>query len=327
MKKSLLTPVVALLSAALLLAGCQVRLDTPDPQELVPDAAEQARAGAVQDSLALAAGAAHLLSGSDDVLAPVLTAISTEGAQHVEALGGVYESGLPAPEVDEEQSPAPEPVPGSDATVTSLIADLQAAAEANFAVALSQEGAEQFHLYGAIGISQAVAADKLALASGSEVADLNPAEFPATISVPESTRDSLILAEDQLGYLYEFLAARSGIPPQDASDEVVASAAALRAQLLALSAVHTQRAEQWAAAGNISNTVADPREATYALPTDVDEASIQQADALLADLVTIYALYAFQTSADQREVALDLWLLVSLEAARTGSELGAFPGR
>ena len=327
MKKSLLTPVIALLSAALLLSGCQVRLDTPDPEELVPDAAEQARSGAVADSLAIAAAADYLLSSPDDVLAPVLMAISADSTQHVEALGGVYESGLPTPEADEEESPTPEPALGSDATVDSLIADLQAAAETNFTVALSQDSAEQFHLYGAIGVAQAVAADRLTVITGGEVSEIGPAVFPSTVSVPESTRDSLILAEDQLGYLYEFLAARSGISPQDSSDEVVASAAALRAQLLGLSRIHTDRAEQWAAAGNISNTVADPREATYALPTEVDEASIPHADALLADLVPIYSLHAFQAGADQREVSLDLWLLISLEASRTGSELGAFPGR
>ncbi|MGO3815525.1 MAG: hypothetical protein ACTJHV_12110, partial [Cellulosimicrobium funkei] len=93
-----LLAVVTVLATGVLAAGCGVRLDTPPPTEPSPDTVEVLRSGAVDDALAVAALVADVTPRVTD---PAALAVLGEAAafaeQHVDALGGVYDSGLEDP--------------------------------------------------------------------------------------------------------------------------------------------------------------------------------------------------------------------------------------
>ncbi|RMI02434.1 hypothetical protein, partial [Cellulomonas triticagri] len=118
------TAAVALAAVtALLLAGCGLRWETDATAEPAPDAAETLRRDAVDDALDLAAAARGAGNGSDAAVAPVLDAVATTADVQVDALGGVYESGLPVPEGSPTPTPAPTSVTATPAEVLTLLGE------------------------------------------------------------------------------------------------------------------------------------------------------------------------------------------------------------
>ncbi|MFH6690616.1 hypothetical protein QVL82_17540, partial [Cellulosimicrobium funkei] len=98
-----LLAVVTVLATGVLAAGCGVRLDTPPPTEPSPDTVEVLRSGAVDDALAVAALVADVTHRVTDPAAlAVLGEAATFAEQHVDALGGVYDSGLEDPAEPED---------------------------------------------------------------------------------------------------------------------------------------------------------------------------------------------------------------------------------
>ncbi|MDR2723292.1 MAG: ferritin-like domain-containing protein [Cellulomonadaceae bacterium] len=101
-RHGLATSLVAAVTSLLMLAGCGLRLETPEPTEPIPDAKEQVRRTAVADALGVAdtAEEASTADGVSGDLATELARITADAHFHADALGGVYVSGLPTPTVD-----------------------------------------------------------------------------------------------------------------------------------------------------------------------------------------------------------------------------------
>src|SRR4051812_47589836 len=81
--------------AVLSTAGCGLRVQTPPPAELTPDADEAARQRATADAMGLEVLARTALPGAAPAAAVVLQQVVDFSAQHADRLGGPYVSGLP----------------------------------------------------------------------------------------------------------------------------------------------------------------------------------------------------------------------------------------
>jgi hypothetical protein len=329
--------------AVLALSGCGLRLETPDPTEPTPDAAEALRAGSVDDALALAAGSEHLLAGADPAVAPVLTLVHDAASAHVTALGGEYDSGLPEP----TPSPSTTTAPVADAPALLTLLGSTAVRARSDALAASDSGTAR--LLAAIAAARAQQATQLATALGTDVpaftADASETSDPADTAGPADTATStatdgdgsgsgagaattgtpalgsasvtaLTLAEDQAGYGYEVAAARL-------SDTA-------RTAALAQARSHRARAEDWARLAGIAGTAQDPRRVVYdlgATATDADTARTSCA-ALERRLADVYAdaLLASDADTPERTVLVDRLRGAALDQLRWGGTATALPG-
>lgn len=93
--RSAATVTISTLLALATVAGCGIRLESPAPAALVPDADEISRQAAVADVLLVQQEAARTLPTVEDgsPVATLLTEIDTTSAAQVAALGGEYVSG------------------------------------------------------------------------------------------------------------------------------------------------------------------------------------------------------------------------------------------
>lgn len=323
--------------AVLALAGCGLRLETPDPTEPTPDAAEQVRAATVDDALALA-DAAATVPGADEATTAVLAQIQDAATTHVTQLGGVYDSGLPAPTDGPTTTDTPTVAPAT-ATAQEVVDLLVRGAVTAAEDALHAEDAGTARLLSAVSASRALSAVRLAAAVGVElgsdpVADAAAAEADtdadanatAEPTQPAATADAvtlsadaviaLVTAEDQAGFGMEVAAARlSG----DDRERAVAAAAQ-----------HRERAEEWAQRGAVVGTERDPRQVAYALPADLSDAAavrtfcagLEQALAVAhADTVLVSA-----TGSDDRATAVARQRTSALSALTWGGTPTALPG-
>ena len=277
-----------------LLTGCEVRLESPAPPELVPDATEVARQGAAEDAAALSA-LARVVAAADTALAGPLEAVAAASDEHLVELGGPYVAHPEAtPDVGEAAADtmvdgtgtgtgagsesAPDPDPGTaapssagsaaDATATAsptpppipvaadVLALLQTTAASARADADALADAPLARLLAGIAVGRTLHAQVLAAATGQPVPTTS---FTVPASVPAGLGaaevTALVQAEDALGLAWEVVAARS-------DDEARAAAATRAAQ-------HRDRAEAWAVAGALAGTGLDPRRAAYALPAEL----------------------------------------------------------
>ncbi|MBO1751534.1 DUF4439 domain-containing protein [Actinotalea sp. BY-33] len=279
----------ALLAVGLLLAGCGLRLETPHPDPLEPDAVETVRQRTTADAVALGALARRTDPEGEAAAETALEQVVEDSQAHVEALGGVYDPGpgyaptaLPPGGVDqdgavdqdgtgaqngtegggdtedaEDVEDVPEALPGTLEDLTALLSQTAATARADV---LEVEDGDLARLLASIATSRLLLAE--ALAGAAPAADGPPpgAEELEPFAVPEELPSGLTAAdvtvlvrsEDAAGYAWEVLAARSS--------EAARSTAARRA------ALHRERAEAWAQAGALSGTGIDPRRNVYALP-------------------------------------------------------------
>lgn len=341
-----LLAVVTVLATGVLAAGCGVRLDTPPPTEPSPDTVEVLRSGAVDDALAVAALVADVTPRVTD---PAALAVLGEAAafaeQHVDALGGVYDSGLedPAePEGDvagEAGTDAPgtgtaapgadgttsdpgttgtstdaagTPAPGT-ATTDDVVTALVGAAGRTGAAADASPDARLARLLASVAASEHVSAQRLAAATGSTaaagLADPPPVdEAPGGVGAADLT--TLVEAEDAAGYGYEVRAAQS--------EGDVRTAAVARA------AQHRARAQGWALAAGTDGTPQDPRRVAYALPDGTDTAALaRQVESGLAQTYASLVAAAAPTSRTEAVALLaDAWA----SAVAWGEAPVAFPG-
>lgn len=312
-------------ATAVTLAGCGVRWETDAPSEPVPDAAESARRTAVDDALDLAAAARAAATGADAATAEVLALVDGAATAQADALGGVYDSGLPAP------TPTPTatatPVAADPGTVLAQLgagtsqarADAIGAADPGLARLLASVAASRAQLAarlaGALGTEPPAVDTALAATdwtsggaadgsgSGDGSAAQSPAATPSATAAPTEPADAqgddldrttlltLALAEDQAGFGFEVAAARL----DDAERERA------RAQ----AAAHRAAATAWALAGDVAGTTDDPRRVSYALGADVStpDAVRTFCAGLLTDLATSYADAALATTAGSADRA------------------------
>jgi hypothetical protein len=335
-----LRAVVALLVGTLPLVGCDLRLETPPPAEPSPDATEQVRARTVDDALALAAAAAALSSqGADDAVRTTLDDVAAFSARHAEELGGVYDSGLPAP----TPAATPSPARALPEDVTGLLTELATAADRATGDADDVPDGALARLVGSVAVARDALADRLASTSGlprperttaadggpqddDQGDDASPASDAAATADGTAAADgtagagtdapaaAVALAHDEAAWTFTVLAART-------SDD-------RRAALLAASARHRAASDDWARAAGVEGRPQDPRRAAYALPATLDDPAV--ADALPRTLEQAVAdacsAAVASSSAGARDDALDCLLEATGAATAAGAAPVPFPG-
>lgn len=241
-----------------LLTGCGVRLDTTPPPIPTASPAEQARAAAVADALAIADAADALLmaglpasqrpaEGTDP--SELLAQIAAGSRAHAQVLGGEWTP--PArPTPSDVPSPTREPEVSTIADLTSVLATTAAAA-ADGAAAADDDLAT---LLVSVSVWRSLAAGELAaldptmdptLAGPRDGVDLLALRLATLDGV-----DALARGLDAAAFGYETLAART-------EDQ------GLRADWVARSVQLRRTGEVVATSAGISGTAADPREASY----------------------------------------------------------------
>ncbi|MGM7421461.1 DUF4439 domain-containing protein [Cellulosimicrobium sp. ES-005] len=335
---------VTVLATGVLTAGCGLRLETPPPTEPSPDAVEVLRAGAVDDALAIADLVADVTPGvTDPATLAALADVATFAGQHVDALGGVYDSGLGDLDLPGDDDPPQGPPPGDDdeaagdetpaggegtddgspdapgtggdvATTDDVVVALVEAAQRTGASADASTDAGLARLLASVAASDHVSARRLAALTGSAAADglattAPPVEeSPAGIGAPDLA--TLVESEDAAGYAYEVRAAQS---EGDARTAAVARAAE-----------HRARGQAWALAAGTDGTAQDPRRVAYALPDDADLASL--ARQVESGLAQSYASLVATAPAASRAEAVALLVDSWAGAVAWGEPPVAFPG-
>jgi len=308
---------VVLAACGLLLTGCTLRLETAPPEEPTPDAAEITRAAAVADVLSVDASAQKLAGGDvSDAVRYQLQRISEFSAVQLDALGGVYESGLGA-EGDEAPSPAPSATPQAPTSGT-LVADLADAYERSRAALATVPDPDAARLYASIAVSQLTSMRALASAAGVKLPEVGTSTVDDT-SLPAGLSDdevaALVVGEDSLGYAREVLAARLGEKA--------------RASMYARAQVNRDRASAWAGSADVRYSDDDPRQVVYTFPDGVPTA----AKKLRKRIATLTVEQAHRISAVLSEVAdsdragiADLLAATYIDALDDGARRDPLPG-
>jgi len=316
--------VVAIVTSLVLLvvAGCGLRLETPDPTEPVPDAQETLRRVAVEGALLvgdLADAAASTSSGLDQATLDALATTGTFAEEHVTQLGGTYDSGLPEPGPDgvaPTSGATDEPTAPTTATPAEVVEALAASAAAlRTAADQTQEGAFA-RLVASVAASQDASARQVAATTGTAL----PGSLvdPTGLLVPEAAPSGLsatdlstiIEAEDAAGYAYEVRAALADGELRDAA--------------LGRAVLHRARAEAWAQAAGTAGGPQDPRRVAYTVPSDVPTPEL--AAQLETSLAQSYAALTGGSGTGTRLPLVDLLIEANLAAIGWGSPADAFPG-
>lgn len=277
---------VALVLAALALAGCDLRLDAPDPSASPASADETLRQREALRAAELAA-----IDPADGALA----AVAARARAQEEALGGVWRAWPagdgPTPTVDPTADVAVGPggvLPWLRATRPGLEDAVVDAGDPGLATLLA-----------AVAIARAVDEDALARAAGEDPGLPGP---PADLA---TTDPGLVRALDAAAHTLQELAARAGAAGEDPAP----LAGAAESWRTLSEAIVT--ANGWA------GTSADPREPLY----DVGTAGVAEVDRDLA-----LALLAAVDDTPDRRAMLDAAVGRAIAAARAGADLGALPG-
>lgn len=277
---------VALVLAALALAGCGLRLDAPDPTASPASADETLRQREALRAAELAA-----IDPADGALA----AVAARARAQEEALGGVWRAWPagdgPTPTVDPTADVAVGPggvLPWLRATRPGLEDAVVDAGDPGLATLLA-----------AVAIARAVDEDALARAAGEDPGLPGPPTGLAT------TDPGLVRALDAAAHTLQELAARAGAAGEDPAP----LAGAAESWRTLSEAIVT--ANGWA------GTSADPREPLY----DVGTAGVAEVDRDLA-----LALLAAVDDTPDRRAMLDAAVGRAIAAARAGADLGALPG-
>ncbi|WP_147793851.1 DUF4439 domain-containing protein [Cellulomonas sp. Y8] len=348
---------VLALGTAALLAGCGLRLETDPPAEPVPDATEQVRRDAVDDALALATAAEAATAGTDEGVAAVLGLVASTSEVQVEALGGVYESGL-AEDPDATPSPTPSATDPA-ATPADVLALLGGAASEARADARATDDPGLARLLASVAASRAQLADRLAAALGAEApaVDAEPeggftaggsadgsgsgdgsAALPSASASGSATPAPSPTATgpaDALGADLDRADALALVLAEDQAGygfEVVAARLSddARAQARSAAAAHRAAATAWAEAVGVAGTAEDPRRVAYELGGDLSSAEAVRtfAAGLLTDLAAVHADAVLDTGAStaDRTAAVDGLRTSAVEALSWGATPTALPG-
>lgn len=354
---------VTVLATGVLAAGCGVRLDTPPPTEPSPDTVEVLRSGAVDDALAVAALVADVTPRVTDPAAlAVLGETAAFAEQHVDALGGVYDSGLEdaaqPKEPAELEGDAGTGTVGTDAPATGTAApgtdgttsDPGAEGTGTDAAGTDATGTDAT---GAPAPGTATTDDVVtALVGAAErtgaAADASPdarlARLLASVAASEHVSAQRLAAATG-----STVAAGPAEPPpvdeapggvgaadlatlvesEDAAGygyEVRAaqSEGDVRTAAVARAAQHRARAQGWALAAGTDGTPQDPRRVAYALPDDTDAAAL--ARHVESGLARTYASLVAAAAPTSRAEAVALLADAWAAAVAWGEAPVAFPG-
>ncbi|MCB7137705.1 DUF4439 domain-containing protein [Cellulosimicrobium marinum] len=341
------------LMAAVLLTGCGVRLETPEPTEPSPDAREVARRTAVDDALAVAELAEEVApSSTDAALVAALDQAASFARLHADALGGEYDSGLPDPEgaTDATGTPTVEvtttapgattgtvspgaseaPIDDTDdeagaggdgaaeapPTAEDVVVALVGATQRTRASADATRDADLARLLGSVATSELVSARRLAALTGSDAA----ADLPVG-AAPVAEAPTGVGAADLATLVAAEDAAGYAYEVRAARSDGDA-----RSDALARAEVHRARAQGWALAAGTDGTDQDPRRTAYAVPDDDAEATSALAQRLETELAQSYASLVATAAAGSREDPLALLADSWLAALGWGAEPVPFPG-
>ncbi|MET0434758.1 MAG: DUF4439 domain-containing protein [Cellulomonas sp.] len=348
---------VLALGTAALLAGCGLRLETDPPAEPVPDATEQVRRDAVDDALALATAAEAATAGADESVGAVLGLVASTAGVQVEALGGVYESGLA-----EDPGATPSPTPSATdpaATPADVLALLGGAASEASADARATDDPGLARLLASVAASRAQLTDRLAAALGAEApaVDAEPeggftaggsadgsgsgdgsAALPSAAASGSATPAPSPTATgpaDALGADLDRADALALVLAEDQAGYGFEVAAArlsddARARARAAAAEHRAAATTWAEAVGVAGTAEDPRRVAYELGGDLSSAEAVRtfAAGLLTDLAAVHADAVLDTGASttDRTAAVDGLRTSAVESLSWGATPTALPG-
>jgi hypothetical protein len=321
--------VIAGLLGAVVLTGCDLRLETPARATPTLDAAQQARQAAAIAAADLAdAGVAALASAAAAPVAqpgdPAATAawlqrVVEASTEQLTALGGVwvpFPSASPAPTPAASSAPSPAAV-----TVADVVARLVTSSDVAAASADGTSDPDLARLLASVAVGRALLAERLAAAAGLEppVVAATGAELTAVpAGVAASDLADLIASQDALGYAWEVEAARVDEPARDV--------AAARA------AAHRTAAATWAGLADVAGTGLDPRRAAYDLPDAlldpaVDDATRLAALATLEDaLADVYTGLVAQAEPGARAPLLAALATAARTAADLTGQVPALPG-
>ncbi|MCL1900152.1 MAG: DUF4439 domain-containing protein [Promicromonosporaceae bacterium] len=325
-----------------LLGGCRLRLETAPASEPVPDVAEMLRRTAVYDALEVTEAAQSAL-GRYVQRAPMvaeLEQIIAFSAAHVEALGGVYVSGVePEPDL---LAPGAEPYPTpAMATATDVIGALNDAASRNRTAANNAADAGMARLLTSISASQELSATRLAALARLELPHRPPVQIPEPLPTEAPVEEEdlaaaqaaataeeadevdpvpgglspgdfvpLVISEDSIRWALEVLAA--SMPVEE------------RADVLRQADHHGRRAAAWARLGGLAGTPGDPRALAYQVPRylEADELVLVGASTMIENYTTLVS----RSEPGSRLLFIDLLS----EAVHTADGLGhpphPFPG-
>lgn len=270
----------------LLLTGCGVRLDGPDPSPGPPSAGEVARQ---REALR-----ADVLTGVD---AEVAAGVAEHAGAHVEALGGVW---VAWPDGDgPEDAPAPDTADIAVPTSTAELVDtLVRTAPDLVDAAIAAPDAETAILYAAIAASRQADLTAAQLELGNAVT----LEWPATV---QTTDPETIRALDAAAYALDVFAAQS-------------SAAGVEAPY----AADAFRLRQWADAAaeslGIAGTDDDPRSPMY------DVTPLPEPATAYGDLTAVLASAVGQSA--QRAEAVAAARAAATQTVLEGGAVPALPG-
>ncbi|PFG19329.1 hypothetical protein ATL40_0888 [Serinibacter salmoneus] len=313
------------LGAAVLLAGCGVRLDTP-PQPLpTADAAESARASLVAQSLATAQLAEALGElTADEALADQVAQVADAALAQADLLGGQWEPpARPDTPTDTGADSGAGPDGGEtgeavdadeDISPQALVDGLSRAAQDAREAIGAAPSAEVADLYTAVAVWRAWAAQVLAHSTGAEApAPQQPQVVAATWRLASvAGTQELIRGLDAAGFAYEYLAARA----EEGSEDYLERARELRAL-----------ASDLAVASGLAGTAQDPRSALYDT-AGVAQSTPAAAAAIESDLVALWVQAPLPSAL--RATAVDGALASLLEiqrvAPRAALDLTALPG-
>ncbi len=271
---------VAAVLSALLLAGCGVRLETDVPKPLVPSANELMRQGMVNDLVLIAqdADAAGKSVAADSPTSTELSAVADQASAYQDLLGGVYVSGLPQEEAEQDEVAA-SPAPATPENVLTRLTDSIARVRSTLPL---MEDPELARLFASISISNTLSARDLAAALAQDATDNADAPMvtlePAAESIPDTVFagidpalvTALIVSEDGAGYSYEVLAAMRQ-PDR-------------RAIALTNATFHRTTAQTWAAVTQVADTAEDPRRVAYDLPLSMSVEAYVAPDSELVEM-------------------------------------------
>ncbi|WP_144722810.1 DUF4439 domain-containing protein [Cellulosimicrobium sp. TH-20] len=350
-----LLAVVTVLTTGVLAAGCGVRLDTPPPTEPSPDTVEVLRSGAVDDALTVAALVADVTPRVTD---PAALAVLGEAAafaeEHVDALGGVYDSGLEDPTEPEGDvaddagtgtagTDAPgtgTAAPGTDGTTsdpgttgTSTEASTDAAGTPAPGTATTDDVVTA--LVGAAGRTGAAADASPDARLARLLASVAASEHVSAQRLAAATGSTAAAGLADPPPVDE---APGGVGAADLATLVEAEDAAgygyevraaqsegdVRTAAVARAAQHRARAQGWALAAGTDGTPQDPRRVAYALPDGTDAAALaRQVESGLAQTYASLVAAAAPTSRTEAVALLaDAWA----SAVAWGEAPVAFPG-
>ena len=307
----------------LMLAGCGLRLETPEPDPLVPDDLEIVRADSAADAADLRERATEAGLGAPPEVVAVLDRVAEASDAHHEAFGGTY---VPFPDVTPPPSPTPTATPTTapppPATPDDVLSGLvEGAAEARADAEAVPDGS-MARLLAAVSVNRSLLADALAAALGTDAGPTVTFVVPETVPDGLTTQEVAVLvqSEDATGLAWEVTAARSADPAQR-------DLAAARAK------THRDRAQAWAEAAGIAGSGTDPRRSSYTLPEILGDLEAP-ADARLtalgeveAALATSYMSLVAHAEVDARGVLIDAVLdTLRIRVSGDAADVPDFPG-